>query len=249
MICTLGPASAEASTIQDLSDNGMSIARLNFSHVPAGQYDFPTKIIENVRAARGMHNKVLGRDYNMLSVMLDTKGPEIRTGVVKGYVPGEKNLYVEYVEGDEVIVTTQKSYKDAVSSERLYLDYEAIGSTVEPGKVLLLDDGLIGLEVVEIKDKLLESDGTEYCEVLCRVANGGQLGSVKGVNIPDTVLQLPSMTEKDKLDMEWGVRSNEIDIVAASFVRKGGDVRSVKAHLERCIQKGKQVRRAAQNAL
>ena len=239
MTCTLGPSSADADTIQNLSDSGMSIARLNFSHVPAGQYAYPASIIENVRAAKGMHCKVLNRDYNMLAVMLDTKGPEIRTGVVEGYVQGSENLYVDFVDGAEVTVTTRLSEKNKVTAESLYIDYEAIGTTVTPGHVLLLDDGLIGLEVVRVDAHKLDDEGKEYCEISCTVSNGGSLGSVKGVNIPNTVLQLPSMTQKDKDDMEWGVRSNEIDIVAASFVRKGGDVRSVKAHLERCIQKAK----------
>jgi pyruvate kinase len=185
MTCTLGPSSKDQSVIQQLSDSGMSIARLNFSHVPAGEYTYPESIIDQVRKCGGMHTKVLGRNYNLLSVMLDTKGPEIRTGIVTGYVPGDENLYVDFKDDAEVIVTTHLGMKEQVSESHIYIDYDAIGSTVGPGHVLLLDDGLIGLEVVEVRDKLVDDEGKEYCEVLCKVSNGGQLGSVKGVNIPN----------------------------------------------------------------
>ncbi|GMI47418.1 hypothetical protein TrCOL_g3679 [Triparma columacea] len=239
MTCTLGPSSSSASVIQDLSDNGMSVSRLNFSHVPRGDYAYSSDIISNVRGCEGMHCRVLQRGYNMTAVLLDTKGPEIRTGVVEGYVSGEKNLYVELEDGKEVLVTTDERMREKVTSSTLYLDYKQIGSTVTPGDVLLLDDGLIGLEVTAVSDGKTGDDGEEYCEVNCIVKNGGALGSVKGVNIPNTTLQLPSMTEKDKEDILWGIRSNEIDIVAASFVRKASDVRTVKAYLERCISRAK----------
>jgi len=216
----------------------MSVARLNFSHVPRGNYEFSSEIISNVRGCEGMHCRVLQRGYNMTAVLLDTKGPEIRTGTVEGYVSGEKNLYVDLEDGKDVLVTTDERMKELVSRDTIYLDYKQIGSTVTEGDVLLLDDGLIGLQVVSVNDGLTNGD-EDYCEVKCVVKNGGALGSVKGVNIPNTTLQLPSMTEKDKEDILWGIRSNEIDIVAASFVRKASDVRSVKAYLERCISRAK----------
>ena len=162
-----------------------------------------------------MHRGVLARNYNQVAVLLDTKGPEIRTGVVEGYVPGEKNMYVTLVDGAEVLVTTNPEFKEKVSNETIYLDYQQIGSTVQPGSCILLDDGLIGLEVKKINSDLQDANGDPYCEVVCTVSNGGELGSVKGVNIPNTTLQLPSMTEKDKEDILWGIKSNEIDIVAA----------------------------------
>mmetsp|Transcript_27355 Transcript_27355/g.51870 ORF Transcript_27355/g.51870 Transcript_27355/m.51870 type:complete len:566 (-) Transcript_27355:73-1770(-) len=240
MTCTLGPASNEQSVVQALNDNGMSIARLNFSHNPRGNYEYVTNLINLVRNCEGMHRRVLARNYNQVAVLLDTKGPEIRTGVVEGYVPGEKNMYVTLVDGAEVLVTTNPEFKEKVSNETIYLDYQQIGSTVQPGSCILLDDGLIGLEVKKINSDLQDANGDPYCEVVCTVSNGGELGSVKGVNIPNTTLQLPSMTEKDKEDILWGIKSNEIDIVAASFVRKAGDVRSVKAYMERCISQARQ---------
>ncbi len=233
MTCTLGPSSNTLPMVQSLADAGMAVARLNFSHVPAGEYESTMSIIEAVRSCEGMHCRVLGREYNMVAVLLDTKGPEIRTGVVEGYVRGEKNLYVDLCTGNDLRLTTDSSMKELVSDKVVYIDYEQIGSTVEPGNVILLDDGLIGLEVMEVVPN------GDYFDVECKITNGGQLGSVKGVNIPNTTLQLPSMTLKDKDDMKWAIRTNEVDYVAASFVRKAGDVRSVKAWLERCIQMAK----------
>lgn len=239
MVCTLGPASNEQSVVQSLSDNGMSVARLNFSHVPRGEYEYTREFIKLVRRCEGMHRRTLSRDYNMVAVLLDTKGPEIRTGVVEGYVRGEKNLYVSLDDGAKVVVTTNDELKEKVSKDVLYVDYKAIGTTVKAGDRILLDDGLIGLEIDSVSATLTNSSGEDYVEVECTVSNGGDLGSVKGVNIPNTTLQLPSMTEKDKEDILWAVKLNEVDIVAASFVRKAGDVRSVKAYLERCIQQAR----------
>jgi len=143
----------------------------------------------------------------MTAVLLDTKGPEIRTGTVEGYVSGEKNLYVDLEDGKDVLVTTDERMKEVrigggrertattsptaitnnltlvasllpgrssqlVSRDTIYLDYKQIGSTVTEGDVLLLDDGLIGLQVVSVNDGLTNGD-EDYCEVKCVVKNGG----------------------------------------------------------------------------
>jgi len=108
------------------------------------------------------------------------------------------------------------------------MDYEALGSTVSVGGTVLLDDGLIGLEVVEI-------DAVSG-DVRTRVMNGGPIKANKGVNLPGCVLQLPALTAKDRLDLQWAVESGA-DAVAASFIRSGANVRSVIAHLERCCDK------------
>ena len=177
----------------------MSVSRLNFSHVPRGDYAYSSDIIANVRGCEGMHCRVLQRGYNMTAVLLDTKGPEIRTGVVEGYVSGEKNLYVELEDGKEVLVTTDERMREKVTSSTLYLDYKQIGSTVTPGDVLLLDDGLIGLEVTAVSDGKTGDDGEEYCEVNCIVKNGGALGSVKvssrvGWLLPSSPSPFPSLS-------------------------------------------------------
>ena len=240
--CTLGPSSSTLGILQDVADAGMSIGRVNFSHVKPNEYEFPLSLAKNVRNLDGMHTRVLGRDYNMTAMLLDTKGPEIRTGVIAGQVAGTANKYIDFVEDEEVLVTTNPVYKDKCDDKILYVDYNAIGNTVNVGSTLLIDDGLIGFEVKSIirsADEVLEDGSPGWSELLCRVDNGGSLGSSKGVNIPNTVLQLPAMTPKDKDDMLWAIRNNVVDIVAASFVRKGGDVRSIKAHLERCIMKVK----------
>jgi len=134
-------------------------------------------------------------------------------------------------DGDKVLLTTDPKKKEKVTAAEIYVDYKEIDSTVVPGGEVLLDDGLIGLEVVST------SHTGEFATVDCIVTSGGSLGSTKGVNLPNVTLKLPSMTEKDKEDIMWAIEKNNIDIVAASFVRKGSDVRSVKAYLERCISR------------
>ena len=227
MTCTLGPASQDQTTIQSLADAGMSIARLNFSHVKRGIYEYPTEQMERVVNTKGMHRNLLSRDYNMLATLLDTKGPEIRTGTVK------KGKTVTLKDNDLCVLTTDPATKNSVDATTIYVDYEEIASTVSPGGEVLLDDGLIGLEVLDA-NYLVEK---QFAEVKCIVKSGGELGSIKGVNLPNVTLQLPSMTEKDKEDMAWAIERDCVDIVAASFVRKASDVRSVKAYLERCIAK------------
>jgi len=162
----------------------MSVARLNFSHVKKGEYDFPIAQMDKLSSCQGMHNRLLDRDYNMLALLLDTKGPEIRTGMV------EKNgAIIELSDGDTVLLTTDPSKKNDVSSSEIYVDYEEIANTVVPGGAILLDDGLIDLEVVR-------TSHDEFAEVECIVKSGGKLGSTKGVNLPNVTLKLPSMTDK-----------------------------------------------------
>ena len=168
---------------------------------------------------------VCPRSHTCLSLYhfkVDTKGPEVRTGPLPGNVDE-----LEIQPGAVVELTTndvsQESPSDII---RIQVDYQSIVKTVKVGGHVLLDDGLIDLEVVDIDSKRQS--------VTCTALNGGPIKKNKGVNLPGMELDLPALTEKDKRDLEWACRVGA-DYVAASFIRSAGNVRSVVAYLDRCI--------------
>jgi len=236
VVCTLGPSSETMELVADLVGEGLNVARLNFSHVPAGSYDEPQAKLDLVRAAPGVHSLLDAgvpeserRPPNLRAVMLDTKGPEIRTKPLLAEV-------MDIVEGDDIILTSGTDVTatpatggdpSCTSTEKKMLgtDYDQLASTVKEGSQVLLDDGLIALEVVSV------DLATGF--VRTTALNAGPIKKNKGVNLPGATLQLPALTEKDRADLRWGVEAG-VDAVAASFIRKAADVRAVIAHLERC---------------
>lgn len=201
IVCTIGPASESPEVLEQLIRAGMDVARLNFSH---GTHEEHARRIAAVREAAARAGKIVG-------IMMDIKGPKIRTGVLKG---GEATL----VEGMEVVLTTEPVEGTA---ERFSISYEGLPQDVSPGSVIRIDDGLIGLEVLEVR-------GTE---IRCRVTDGGILRDRKGVNAPGVKLRLPGVTAKDVEDIRFGVEQG-VDFIAASFVRKAADVLEIRRLLE-----------------
>lgn len=201
IICTLGPASESKEVISKLISAGMNIARLNFSH---GTHEEHMKRIINLReAAREM-------DAN-IALMLDTKGPEIRLGTFAG---GKAVLK----EGQEFILSLEPIQGN---QNRAFVTYAGLNKLVEKGDRILLDDGLIELEVRESRER----------EVSCKIVNGGEIGDKKGVNVPNKSLPLPAITQRDVEDLMFGINMG-IDFVAASFVRRASDVIGIKKLLE-----------------
>lgn len=232
IVCTLGPSSDTGEKISQLMANGMHVARLNFSHAGT-DYSYPAHNLELVRNCKGKHDvlsigAVEDRNVprNLRAILVDTKGPEIRTGPLQGNAD-----VVEIAEGSTVEITIQDVTQDAPPSSpegphRLQVDYQSIAKTVDVGGQVLLDDGLLALEVLEIDPRL------EY--VKCVALNGGPIKKNKGVNLPDAELDLPALTTKDKEDLKWACQVGA-DYVAASFIRTPANVRSVIAYLDRCV--------------
>jgi pyruvate kinase len=231
IICTIGPATDSPEMIGELLEKGMHIARLNFSHA-GDDYSYPQKLVDLLRAAKGKHEDLHAGSINMdlpnnlRGILVDTKGPEIRTGVL----PGNQEL-MEIDAGAQVFLTIEDVSGEAVpgpedTSRSLQIDYQSICKTVDVGSMILLDDGLIALEVMEIDPK------GKF--VLCEALNGGDIKKNKGVNLPDMELDLPALTDKDRRDLKWACEVGA-DFVAASFIRTGPNVRSVIAYLDRCI--------------
>lgn len=233
VVCTLGPATDTAEKIGDLVQHGMHVARLNFSHA-GSDYTYPTMCMDLVRQAHGNHQLLatgshLNLPNNLRAILVDTKGPEIRTGPLQGNaevaeidVGAIVELSLEDVSTDPVPTTTDGE----LVKHRIHVDYQSICKTVDVGKQILLDDGLIALEVLEIDPKGMY--------VICEALNGGPIKKNKGVNLPGMELDLPALTEKDKRDLKWACEVGA-DFVAASFIRTGSNVRSVIAYLNRCI--------------
>ncbi|KAJ1629205.1 pyruvate kinase [Pavlovales sp. CCMP2436] len=209
IICTIGPKTKSVEMLTKLREAGMSIVRMNFSH---GSYEYHGEVIANTRKSVA-DSPLNGRP---VAIALDTKGPEIRTGILKGDADGTVML----IEGTTVIVTTDDKLKEECSAELIWVDYKNICKVCGVGKAIFIDDGLMALEVVEV---LADS-------LTCRVINSGALGSRKGCNLPNVNVDLPALSEKDKADLKWGVEQ-DVDMVFASFIRKAADVIAVREAL------------------
>ena len=200
IICTLGPAVDDEALLKKLILAGMNAARFNFSH---GTHESHLALLNKLRRVRD----------NMgapVATILDTKGPEIR---VKSFAQGP----VELKAGEEFILTTQDGPGDA---RRVSVTYDNLHNELAPGCRVLIDDGLIELKVDRIEGR----------DIHCLVENGGTLSSNKSINIPDVNILLPSLTEKDREDIRFGVEQ-DFDFIAASFVRRASDVEDIRAEL------------------
>jgi len=206
VICTIGPACRSVGMLVKMMEAGMNIARLNFSH---GSHEYHMQTIKNVREAASMFP-------HPVAIALDTKGPEIRTGVLKAGI----NAEVELVAGKEVILTIDDKYQDECDENCIWVDYKNIIKVVDVGRSIFIDDGLISIAV--------EEKGPDFLK--CVVENGGLLGSKKGCNLPGAHVDLPAVSERDEIDLKFGVAQG-VDIIFASFIRSGDGIRTMRSVL------------------
>src|SRR6478609_1320399 len=195
IVCTIGPASESVEKLVELINSGLNVCRLNFSH---GDFEEHGARIVNIREAAKQTGKTVG-------ILLDTKGPEIRTNTME-------NGAIELEEGSEIIVSMTEVVG---TTEKFSITYPGLIDDVHVGSKILLDDGLIGLEVLDIN----KTDG----EIKTKVLNPGTLKNKKGVNVPNVSVNLPGITEKDASDIVFGIEQG-IDFIAASFVRRASEV-------------------------
>lgn len=202
IVCTIGPASESAEVLEDLMKSGMNVCRLNFSH---GSHEEHLEKIKTIKKVR--------RKLNLpIAIMLDTKGPEIR---IKTFAQKEVRL-----EPEQLFTLTTR---DIIGTEDIVsVTYQGLPDDVEKGSSISIDDGLVQLEVIDVKD------GTD---IVCKVLNNGVLSNNKGVNLPGSKTNLPAITPKDIDDIKFGIE-NDIDMIAASFVRKKEDVYDIRKILE-----------------
>ena len=205
----MGPSTEDENVLRELIKAGMNVARFNFSH---GSHEYHRAGVERVRRV----SEELGMP---VAILLDTKGPEVRTGLLED---GKK---ISVSTGDEIVITAQPTDESFHgNASHISLDYLNLPSEVEKGSIILIDDGLVGLEVQSV-------DGND---MHCVVTNGGEIGERKGVNVPNVNIGLPAITEQDRADIMFGCELG-IDAIAASFIRDAAAVREIR---EICAQMG-----------
>ncbi len=201
IICTVGPATTTEEKLRELMQNGMNVARINFSH---GDHTTHGQTMDKVKKIR--------EELNLpVALLLDTKGPEIRTKLVA-------NDSVELTQGQKFTFTTKEVEGN---NEIVSVTYADFAKDLNVGNTVLVDDGLIELVV----------DETTNTDVICTVLNSGTLGSRKGINLPETKVNLPAMTEKDREDLLFGIEQ-KVDFVAASFIRSASDLKVIRDLLD-----------------
>lgn len=238
IVATIGPKSEQLPVMKDIVRSGMRVMRLNFSHATVEEVELR---IKNLKLSKGRHS-VFHPDSdeevvtntgessthkNVRAVLLDTRGPELRTGKLAGDHSGHETVQIE--SGSTVTLCVTDDVRDSGSTaSHLYIDYPKLNRCLSPGMKVLLDDGAIILTVTEVQhgDK-----GT----VTCTADNSGEIRSRAGVNLPGAVTDLPAMSEKDRVDIKYGM-SKDVDFVAASFIQTAEGVRQIKAYMEQCAK-------------
>ena len=198
IVATLGPASSSKEVLKEMMLEGLNVCRLNFSH---GAYDDHANSIKIIREL----NDELGLN---VAILADLQGPKIRTNEMEA-----NGVLLEV--GNEIKIITDKVVGNAV---RFSINYQKLPQDVSPGEKILLDDGKIMLEVITTNGKT---------EITCKIVQGGILSSKKGVNFPNTKISVPSLTEKDQLDLEFAL-DHEVDWIGLSFVRSARDIIELK---------------------
>ena len=198
IVCTIGPSSNTEPALRSLMQAGMDVARLNFSH---GSHADHARVIDLLRALASAEGRTI-------CILQDLQGPKIRTGALKGHQP------VALKAGAKVTITTREVEGTA---ELISTTFKDLPGEMQPGSRILLSDGRIELRVIAV-------DGQE---IECEVINGGMLAEHQGINLPGAALSIPALTDKDRKDLEFGIKHG-VDLVALSFVRSAADVRTAR---------------------
>jgi pyruvate kinase len=207
IVCTIGPSTYTVEILMDLIKAGMDVIRLNFSH---GTHREHRQTLDSICEATK-------RTGGEVAVVQDLQGPRIRIG-------GLSAPSVELKSGSQFVLTTERILGDA---KRVSTNYANLAKDVQPGDTILLDDGRLLLRVVEINQN----------DILCEVEVGGKLSANKGINLPGTSISVPSLTEKDIQDLEFGIQ-NDVDYVALSFVRTADDIRELRNAITKRVEEG-----------
>ena len=196
IVCTIGPKTEPLEMLEKLANAGMNVARLNFSHGNYEEHGMRIKRIKELNKKR----------TQPIAILLDTQGPEIRTGILKDDI--------KLSTGDKFTFTIADKFEGKMGTT---ITYKQIVKDIKKGDVILVDDGMLEFEVEKVSAK----------DVACKVLNSGTLSSRKGVNIPGININLPALSEKDIEDIKFGVK-NDVDYIAVSFVRKPEDITNLR---------------------
>jgi pyruvate kinase len=201
IVATLGPASSNEDIFRQLVRAGLDVARLNFSH---GSHEQKLELITMVR-------KIAREENKPICILADLQGPKIRTGILVDHKPVQ-------LEAGKLLTITPEQIEG--TAERVSTVFTTLAENLKRGDQILLSDGLIELRVVELRG----------ADVVCEIINGGMLGEKKGINLPGVSIKVPSLTEKDEIDLEFALKAG-VDTVAVSFVQTADDVRYVKSRI------------------
>ena len=211
IICTIGPASNKTTILKKLHKAGMNVARINMSHAT---HDDAKEIIDSIKQI----NSSVAGSISKIGILLDTQGPEIRTG--------DTSLPIELKVGDKVTLTVRDEIDVETSS--IKVNYKGLIESVSVGSQITVDNGLINFKVLSKQSETL----------LCKVIHGGKIGSKRHVNLPGVRINMPSITQKDIQDIEFGIKNN-VDFIAASFVRSEKDLNILEQILSKKKSKAK----------
>jgi len=201
IICTMGPATDDIEVLRAMARAGMNVARFNFSH---GSHEEHKQRIDRVKAVR--------EEYDLpIALLLDTKGPEIRTGDMQ-----DGKIFLK--KGEQIRLTPRACLG---TPNKISITYPDLYQDVQAGTSILIDDGLIELRVEQTQEQ----------DILCRVLNDGAVSNHKGINVPDVHLSIPYLSDKDKSDIKFGIEQG-VDFIAASFVRTADDVQQLRMLLD-----------------
>lgn len=222
IVATIGPTSEQYHVLQNLVRCGLRVMRLNFSHATVEEVELRCK---NLDMCKGRHGTAfperLSTRQNLRAVLLDTRGPEIRTGKLRNDHSGKEIINLQ--QGSIITLRTSTHWQELGSTEKdLFVDYPKLHKCLKPGMKVLLDDGAVVLTVKECNQI-----GLDGPSVVCRIDNSGELRSRAGVNLPGAATDLPAITDKDKADIKYGL-TKDIDYIAASFVQNADGVRDIR---------------------
>ena len=202
IVATLGPASSSKEVIKEMYLKGLNVCRLNFSH---GEYDIHKNNMDIIRAVNEEMN-------GNLAILADLQGPKLRIGMME-------NEDIVVNDGDKIVFSTNKCIGTA---EKVFITYQTFPQDVKAGEKILIDDG-------KLRVRVIESNGKD--EVICEVEHGGPLKSRKGVNLPNTKVSLPSLTKKDRADLDF-ILEQDVEWVALSFVRTAACITELRSIIE-----------------
>mmetsp|Transcript_8351 Transcript_8351/g.24697 ORF Transcript_8351/g.24697 Transcript_8351/m.24697 type:complete len:555 (+) Transcript_8351:163-1827(+) len=224
IVATIGPTSEQAEPLKKVVEAGMKIMRLNFSHATTEEVELR---LTNLAASQDSYDfdGPINPVQDVRATLLDTRGPEIRSGKLAHDDSGHETIHLE--KGDAITLQTSLDYVEASTDKDLFINYDKLHLCMAPGMKVLLDDGAVILTVTEING----NDGS----VVCSVDNSGELRSRAGVNLPGAETDLPAMSEKDKKDIKYGLEI-DVDYVAASFIQTADGVREIRDYMKECAE-------------
>jgi len=228
IVATIGPTSEQLDPLTEVVRCGMAVMRLNFSHATVEEVELRMTNLEKAEETLTCENSPATQ--RIRAILLDTRGPEIRTGKLQNDHSGKETVPLE--KGEMITLHTSSSIQEQGSTGKdLFIDYPDLHKALSPGMKVLLDDGAVIMTVVESQSDKGPGEGT----VTCQIDNTGEIRSRAGVNLPLAETNLPPMSEKDKLDIKYGM-TKDIDFVAASFVQNAAGVREIRDHIKKCAE-------------